>query len=148
MKYLLLYKGPPTQPDTSHAAWPDWFNRIGDALVDVGSPMQNGQSVRADGSARESAAGLNGYSIVEAPDMDAAQPCSRTTRCSRPATTTRSRSTRSRGSSYIRLGPTSLRGTYRPRPGEEVMSPSRNTTSPRASTSRGTPWTTCPSNGS
>jgi YCII-related domain-containing protein len=73
MKYLLLYKGPATQPDTSHAAWPDWFNRIGDALVDVGSPMQNGQSVRADGSARESAAGLNGYSIVEAPDMDAAR---------------------------------------------------------------------------
>ena len=73
MKYLLLYKWPATPPDASHAAWPDWFNRIGDALVDVGSPMQNGQSVRGDGSARESAASLNGYSIVEAPDMEAAQ---------------------------------------------------------------------------
>jgi hypothetical protein len=73
MKYLLLYKGPTTPPDASHAAWPDWFNRIGDALVDVGSPMQNGQSVRGDGWARESAASLNGYSIIEASDMEAAQ---------------------------------------------------------------------------
>jgi hypothetical protein len=73
MRFLLLYKGPTTPPDASHAAWPDWFNRIGDALVDVGSPMQNGQSVRGDGSARGSAESLNGYSIIEAPDMEAAQ---------------------------------------------------------------------------
>jgi hypothetical protein len=69
----MLYRGPATQPTDSHAAWPDWFNRIGDALVDVGSPMVNGLSVRGDGSATESTAALNGFSIVEAKDMDAAR---------------------------------------------------------------------------
>ena len=73
MRFLLLYRGPATQPTDSHAAWPDWFNRIGDALVDVGSPMENGLSVRGDGSATESAAALNGFSIVEAEDMGAAR---------------------------------------------------------------------------
>ena len=73
MRFLLLYRGPATQPTDSHAAWPDWFNRIGDALVDVGSPMENGLSVRGDGTASESAASLNGFSIIEAADIDAAR---------------------------------------------------------------------------
>jgi hypothetical protein len=37
------------------------------------SVMRWRTSVRGDGSARESAASLNGYSIIEAPDMEAAQ---------------------------------------------------------------------------
>ena len=73
MKFLLLYNGPPTPPDASHAQWPDWFNAIGDALVDIGSPMANGQSVRGDGSVSASALDLNGFSIIEAPDADAAR---------------------------------------------------------------------------
>jgi hypothetical protein len=73
MRFLLLYRGPATAPTDSHAAWPDWFNRIGDALVSVGSPMENGRSVRSDGSASESAASLNGFSIIEAEDAEAAR---------------------------------------------------------------------------
>jgi hypothetical protein len=73
MKFLLLYRGPATPPTASHAAWPDWFNRIGGAVVSVGSPMENGRSVRSDGSVSESAASLNGFSIVEAPDIEAAR---------------------------------------------------------------------------
>ena len=71
MRFLLLYRGPATQPTDSHAAWPDWFNAIGDPLVHGGSPMANGVSVHGDGTAEESAASLNGFSIVEAADIDA-----------------------------------------------------------------------------
>jgi hypothetical protein len=65
MQFLLLYVGPPAPPDPSHEGWPEWFQRIGDALVDVGSPAKNGVVVRGDGST-DDAAGLNGYSIIQA----------------------------------------------------------------------------------
>jgi hypothetical protein len=38
MRFLLLYSGPPTPPDSSHEGWPEWFSKVGDALVDLGSP--------------------------------------------------------------------------------------------------------------
>ena len=71
-RFLLLYSGPPTPPDASHAGWPEWFGGLGDALVDVGSPMRNGIVLRADGSTTETAAHLNGYSLIQAPDRSEA----------------------------------------------------------------------------
>ena len=65
-RFLLLYTGPPTPPDASHEGWPEWFEAIGDALVDLGSPMANGVVLHADGSTSDDAAGLNGYTIVQA----------------------------------------------------------------------------------
>jgi hypothetical protein len=50
-RFLLLYNGPPAPPDASHEGWPEWFDRIGEALVYLGSPTVNG---------------LNGYTIVRA----------------------------------------------------------------------------------
>ena len=35
-RFLLLYNGPPTSPQASHEDWPEWFEKVGDALVDVG----------------------------------------------------------------------------------------------------------------
>jgi hypothetical protein len=29
--------------------WPEWFSKLGDALVDLGSPMAYGVVLRADG---------------------------------------------------------------------------------------------------
>jgi hypothetical protein len=55
--YMLLYRGPATPPDASHEGWPRWFQRLGDKLVDIGSPMIG------DGD-------LNGFSIVRAEDRD------------------------------------------------------------------------------
>jgi hypothetical protein len=65
-RFLLLYTGPPTPPDASHEGWPEWFGAIGDALVDLGSPMANGVVLHADGSTSDDAAGLNGYSVIQA----------------------------------------------------------------------------------
>jgi hypothetical protein len=68
--FILFYSGPRTPPGASHEGWPEWFQRIGDKLVDMGSPMANGFVIRADGTTSVSAAGFNGYSIVWANDRD------------------------------------------------------------------------------
>jgi hypothetical protein len=68
-RFMLLYVGPATPPDASHAGWPEWFASLGDRLVDRGSPLADGHAVHADGTTAESATQLNGYSIVEAEDV-------------------------------------------------------------------------------
>jgi len=70
-KFMLLYSGPATGPDASHAGWPEWFQKVGDNLVDKGSPMMHGLTVRPS-NASESVAPFNGYSIIQAEDSDAA----------------------------------------------------------------------------
>jgi hypothetical protein len=69
-KFLLLYHGPQTPPDTSHEGWREWFKKINGALVDVGSPMINGFTMRREGSS-DSQVNLNGYSIIQAEDAHA-----------------------------------------------------------------------------
>jgi hypothetical protein len=71
-RFLMLYSGPPTPPSASHAGWFEWFRKIGDALVDQGSPMIDGLILHADGSTTDDAAGLRGYGLVQAEDRDAA----------------------------------------------------------------------------
>ncbi|RPI93099.1 MAG: hypothetical protein EHM40_10945 [Chloroflexi bacterium] len=65
-KFILFYKGPATPPGTSHDKWPAWFNKVGDQLVDMGSPMENGFVVHSNGSTSDAATNLNGYSIIQA----------------------------------------------------------------------------------
>lgn len=75
----MLYKGPatpidqmtPEQNETQMKAWKEWTAKIGSALVDMGSPMTDGRVVVDDGS-NASAIDLNGYSIIEADDMNKA----------------------------------------------------------------------------
>ena len=69
--FILLYTGPPTAADASHEGWPEWFASLGDKLVDRGSPMTAGFAVSGDGSTTDTAARLNGYSIIRADDRDA-----------------------------------------------------------------------------
>src|SRR5215213_7106450 len=71
-KFILFYKGPPTPPDASHEKWPNWFTQLGDHLVDRGSPLQNGRVVREDGSTRDPETNTNGYSIIQAENLDEA----------------------------------------------------------------------------
>lgn len=68
--YILLYRGPTSSRGASHEGWPEWFARIGDALVDVGSPMLNGNAVSAEGELRPGS-DLNGFSLVRAGGLDA-----------------------------------------------------------------------------
>jgi hypothetical protein len=71
-RFLLLYNGPPTPPNPSHEGWPEWFDGIGDALIDLGSPMRAGVVLRGDGSTSARTTSLNGYCIVEGEDRDRA----------------------------------------------------------------------------
>ncbi len=70
-KYMLLYKGPATPPNAPHEKWPAWFDKAGDQLISIGSPMANGFVLYRDGSQDSTATNLNGYSIVQARDMNA-----------------------------------------------------------------------------
>jgi hypothetical protein len=65
-QYLVFYKGPATPPNASHAGWPEWFAAAGAALVDMGGPLMNGLSFKADGNNTASKLSINGYSIVKA----------------------------------------------------------------------------------
>jgi hypothetical protein len=66
-RYLLLYSGPPPVSPT-HAGWREWFEGVGDALVDPGSPMRNGFVLHADGSTSDAGNHPLGYGIVQAED--------------------------------------------------------------------------------
>jgi hypothetical protein len=66
-RFLMLYAGPrPTNP--THEGWPEWFDAIGDALVDTGSPLRNGFVLHSDGSTSDVTTPPLGYGIVEAED--------------------------------------------------------------------------------
>lgn len=68
-KFMVLYQGLPTPPDASHEGWPAWFTKVGDHLVDRGSPMQNGLVLHKDGSTSSTATNFNGYSIIQAKNI-------------------------------------------------------------------------------
>jgi len=70
-KFILFYKGPATPPGASHEKWPAWFNKLGDKLVDKGSPLANGLVLHGDGSTSNSATEFNGYSIIQAKNVSA-----------------------------------------------------------------------------
>ena len=79
-KFMYLYRGPatamsdltPEQGAERMAAFGAWMEKVGAALVDVGSPFGTSASVRDDGT--EGTAGdLIGYTIVEADDLAAAK---------------------------------------------------------------------------
>lgn len=70
-KFILFYKGPVTPPGASHEKWPVWFGKVGDQLVDIGSPMQNGHGLQNDGSTWDVATNFNGYSIIQSRNIKA-----------------------------------------------------------------------------
>ena len=78
-KFILVYSGPATpmeqmteeQGKKTMMLWQTWMEKIGGALVDIGAPMANGRAVVDDGSEGK-ATDLNGYTIIEAENMDEA----------------------------------------------------------------------------
>ena len=79
-KYMLIYAGEATdmadmteaqQMDVLHK-WNAWRDKVGNALVDLGTPFGPGTTVVDDGS-RGTPSALTGYSIVEAADQAAAE---------------------------------------------------------------------------
>jgi len=79
-KFILIYTGPATPMDQIppeagagiQQAWGSWIGKHEKSLVDLGSPFGVGAAVKADGSTG-TAAQLNGYTIVEADDLESAK---------------------------------------------------------------------------
>ncbi len=75
--YLLTYYGggmPETQEEQARVmeAWTAWFGRLGDSLVDGGNPTSRSRAISPDGSVMDATSAPSGYSIISAPDLDAA----------------------------------------------------------------------------
>ncbi len=80
-KFIYLYRGPapdltPEQADERIAAFGAWVEKVGTALVDIGSPFGASISIRDDGT-EGSAGDLIGYTTVEADDLPAAKALTR-----------------------------------------------------------------------
>lgn len=79
-KFIMIYKGEATdmsemteeQGAEVLAKWGSWMERVGPALVDIGTPFGPGVSVVDDGSSGTPVS-LSGYSIVEAEDLTGAK---------------------------------------------------------------------------
>lgn len=79
-KYFVIYYAPkemmehmmnvsPDQAAEGMKTWMEWKERCGDGVVDLGSPLGNGQKMMASGSA-PSEKNIVGYSILQADHMD------------------------------------------------------------------------------
>jgi hypothetical protein len=76
-KFIYLYRGStpdltPEQGSERMAAFGTWMEKLGAAVVDVGSPFGASASVRDDGTEAKPGE-LSGYTIVEADDLAAAK---------------------------------------------------------------------------
>lgn len=81
-KYIVIYHAPkaamenmPFDPDSMKEGmklWMSWAQKCGDGLIDLGSPLGGGQSLRKSGSSA-SKREVVGYSILQAESMDAAK---------------------------------------------------------------------------
>jgi len=58
----------PAPTPESTAAWKAWFDAMGDDLVDLGKPTADAATLGNSGPGTE----LGGYSVISAPDLDAA----------------------------------------------------------------------------
>ena len=81
-KYIVLYRAPgasfkqekstPEQMKDGMKAWMIWAEKCGKALIDMGSPLGNGQELSMKGS-KPSTQNVVGYSILEAKSMEKAK---------------------------------------------------------------------------
>ena len=77
-KYLLAYKGggmatTDAEREAAMAAWGGWFGSLGQAVIDPGNPFVASAAVTPGGSVSDGvAAGLTGYSILNADSLAAA----------------------------------------------------------------------------
>ena len=79
-KYLYLYRGPATPMDAftpeqsaeQGRLWGEWMGRVGTSLADAGAPFGPRAAVSDDGSS-PAPSDQNGYSVVEADNLDAAR---------------------------------------------------------------------------
>lgn len=78
-KYLLAFHGggmPETEDEQAKAlaAWGEWYQGLGAAVVDPGNPIGATKTIAGDGSVSDGggANAVSGYTVIEAGDIDAA----------------------------------------------------------------------------
>src|SRR3989338_10774235 len=82
-KFIVLYHAPeeamktmegktPEEMKKGMEPWMAWAKKCGDGLVDLGSPLGNGQKLTPSGSA-DMAPGVIGYSILQAESIEEAK---------------------------------------------------------------------------
>ncbi len=80
-KFLFVYHAP-TTPDENTSSdpadmkavmdqWMQWAGRVGDGMVDFGTPLADGVQVTPEGTSA-STSDVVGYTIIEAADQEAA----------------------------------------------------------------------------
>jgi hypothetical protein len=83
-KFIVLYHAPaevmkqtanatPEEMEKGMEVWMQWAKKCGDQLVDLGSPLVNGQQINANGNSKNSDKNVVGYSILQAESMDEAK---------------------------------------------------------------------------
>ncbi len=83
-KFIVLYHAPddamgqttnstPEEQAKGMEAWMQWAQKCGDKLVDLGSPLMNGQQINPDGKSKNSTKNVAGYSILKAENIEAAK---------------------------------------------------------------------------
>ena len=77
-KFMFIYHGggrpeTPEEGERVMAAWGAWMEGLGAALADPGNPAGMSKTVSVDGVADNGGSNpVSGYTLVNAPDMDAA----------------------------------------------------------------------------
>jgi hypothetical protein len=81
-KFVFVYHAPvqpadapqpsPEEMEKVMGAWMAWAGKVGDGMVDFGTPLAGGIRVSKDGSTTPSDKNVVGYTILEAADLDAA----------------------------------------------------------------------------
>ena len=83
-KFIVLYHAPahamnqtdnmkPENQAKSMEAWMQWAKNCGDKIVDLGSPLINGQQLSSDVHSKNSDNNVVGYSILQTENMDEAK---------------------------------------------------------------------------
>ncbi len=80
-KFVFVYHAPmtpaeatpptPEQMEAVMGEWMAWAGKVGDGMVDFGTPLADGVRVSTEGTS-PSTREVTGYSILEADDLDAA----------------------------------------------------------------------------
>lgn len=63
----------PEQQQKGMEGWMQWAQRCGNKLVDMGSPLMNGQQLTTDGQSKNSDKEVVGYSILQAENIEEAK---------------------------------------------------------------------------
>ncbi|MCH8903260.1 MAG: hypothetical protein IIA45_05035 [Bacteroidetes bacterium] len=83
-KYIVIYHAPaeamakfadvtPEEREEGMKPWFEWKERLGDKLVDFGTPLMGGTKISPDGGSQMSTKDVTGYSIIQANDMEEAK---------------------------------------------------------------------------